>query len=189
MFPVTILIGCGLLFWNIIRNKFPYEYMSDIHAGTSFILSIITVINILPDMILFAWSISYFMVDLIEVAVNLDIPYIIHHICSIAIPIFGVLDPVLTLGTNSGAYIMIIEYSTVLLNHWLRNRNSAGAYFELIIVYFFNRLIYLSYLLYFSFISRPSNTFGKIALIFLRILHLLMFVWFYKMLRKFKRYF
>lgn len=188
MYPVLLLIGFGLLFWTIAIHSISYEYISDIHAGISFALSVITVLRLIPDYILFSWSITYFMVDLIELIIQWDVMYIIHHTLSIAVPVAGLFDPALTLGTNAGAYIMLIEYSTVVLNHWQRNRNDKKRYFELLAVYFVNRIIYLTYLLYFSYISRPKNKYGYFAVNCLRILHILMCVWFYKLLKKLPRY-
>ncbi|AHA54591.1 putative membrane protein, partial [Emiliania huxleyi virus 145] len=176
MYPLIVFLGFGLLFWTIAIHLVPYEYISDIHAGISFVLSVITVLRLIPDYILFSWSMTYFMVDLIELIIQWDVTYIIHHTLSIIVPIAGLFDPVLTLGTNAGAYIMLIEYSTVILNHWQRNRNNKNTYFELLIVYFVNRIVYLTYLLYFSFISRPKNKYGYFAVSCLRILHVLMFV-------------
>ena len=188
MYPLILSIGFGLLFWTLLIHMIPYEWISDIHASVAFALSVITLLQILPDYVLFAWSITYFLVDLIEVIIQWDVTYIIHHTMSIIVPVAGLFDPVLTLGTNTGAYIMLIEYSTVILNHWQRNRNDKYIYIELLTVYFVNRIVYLSYLLYFSFISRPRNKYGYFAVSCLRILHILMCVWFYKLLKKSPRY-
>ncbi|AET42619.1 hypothetical protein EXVG_00270 [Emiliania huxleyi virus 202] len=188
MYPLILSIGFGLLFWTLTIHTIPYEWISDIHASISFGLSVVTILKVLPDCVLFTWSITYFLVDIIELVIQWDVMYMIHHIMSIIIPIAGLFDTTLTLGTNAGAYIMLIEYSTVLLNHWQRNRGDKKTYFELLAVYFINRIVYLTYLLYFSFISRPKNKYGYFAVSCLRILHILMCVWFYKLLKKLPRY-
>ena len=183
----TVLLICGgVLFWNFTLYNF-YEAMSDIHAATTVALALLTITTPFPDQYIFALSTSYFMVDLVEVVVHWNTIYVIHHVLAILVPVCGVLDPAITIGSDAGAYIILIELSTLFLNNWTRNRSSKKAYFSLLGVYFLNRIMYLSYLLYFSFISKPSNIFGKLTLYSLRLLHVLMCLWFYKLCLKYKR--
>ena len=184
---IIVLICLGIIFWNYVTHNH-YKFMSDTHAAISVTLALLTVANILPDHYVFAFSTSYFMVDLVEVISTYDLPYFIHHVLSIIVPICGVLDPVTTIGTNAGAHIILIEFSSLFLNNWKRNRKSKNAYLSLLVVYFFNRVAYLTYLLHFSFISKPSNVFGYLTLYSLRALHLLMCVWYYKLCLKYKKF-
>jgi len=166
-----------------------YKIVSDVHAFGAFALAIACLVAGLEDKWLFFWSTTYFMIDMVEIIVQMRYTFIIHHGLAILIPVFAMNDPVLTLGTNAGPRIMLIELSTIFLNYWQRDRYNFPKYVLLVIAYFFNRIVYLGHFAYFSYLNNVTTPYGHITLYIIRLLHFLMCMWFWKLLLKCSRVF
>ena len=175
--------------WTIFMTENLYGYVSDIHAFGAFALSIASLMAGLGDKWIFIWSTTYFMIDMVELIVQMKYMFIIHHSLAILIPVFAINDPVLTFGTNAGPKIMLIEFSTLFLNYWQRDRYNFPKYAMLIIAYFFNRILYLGHFAYFSSLNDVTTFYGLIALYIIRCLHFLMCGWFWTLLLKCPRVF
>ncbi len=184
-----LYISTGLVFWTIFMTENLYNFVSDIHALGASVLAIASLFAGLEDKWLFMWSTTYFMVDMVELVVQMRYTFIIHHSLAILIPVFAINDPVLTLGTNSGPKIMLIELSTLFLNYWQRDRRNFPKYLLLVIAYFCNRILYLGHFAYFSYLNDVTTFYGLVTLYIIRVLHFLMCIWFWKLLLKCPRVF
>ena len=175
-------------FWLFVITTFKKRIVCDLHAVPCVILSILSIYDIIPDEITWAWSLGYFVVDGVDVFDRGETIMAVHHGLTTLLCIGSILEPQMTFGTHTTPYFLLVEISGITLSYWEYNRESLLRYMILIVSYFFNRVVWVAYLMYFSFISRPDTTLGYVVVLLARLMHILMCVWYTTLLKKVKNY-
>lgn len=179
-------LSVSLVFWLLTTPAVNKRIVCDLHAVPCVVLSLLSIFDIVPDEITWAWSLGYFIIDGIDQYDRGDMTMTVHHALTTILCIGSIFEPQMTFGTHTTPYFLMVELSGLTLSYWDYNRKSLSRYIILIVSYFFNRVVYVAYLIYFSSISRPDTTHGYIVVLLARVMHILMTAWYMKMLFKIK---
>ena len=178
----------SMVFWLLTITSVNKRIVCDLHAVPCIVLSLLSIYDFIPDEITWAWSLGYFIIDGIDAYDRGEITMTVHHAITTILCIGSIFEPQMTFGTHTTPYFLMVELSGVTLSYWNYNTKSLSRYILLIVSYFFNRVVYVGYIVYFSVMSHPDTTHGYIIVLLARLMHILMTMWYITLLKKVKNY-
>lgn len=167
------------LLWPLLFLSVERLFVSEIHSVGSAILSTLAMVDLIDDEMVVAFSFVFFTYDIFLYIMDRDRIMVTHHGITLVMFVTTMKADGLGFGTHAIPAFLVMEYSGYLVSWYTRDR-SAFRYVVLWIGYFLNRVVYLTYLCYFSPIGEIAwqSMWGKIAFSASRLLHALMLAWF-----------
>ena len=181
------------------RNKRVREGASDFHAFGSLVLSTLSLCSVVPELYVQLFTIPYMAIDGCLELADRKWFYVVHHFGTL-VGMAHVASSTYLMNARANSIVLVIELSTLALNHWNRKRASAVRFWVLVVLFFLNRVLYLGYAAYsssspflaatataadLSDLDRASSTW---ALWCLRLLHAILCVAFVKIIQKAPKY-
>lgn len=187
--PTLRIAALMLSLWALLFRFGPYAYLSDLHVLACAALAAASILDAVPENWLVFFSVSYFLFDGLSCARRGLWPFVVHHVLTLVIIGLGLFSVAVPEGRMT-SWTLLIEISTLFLNHFTRRKSSSARYFALLVAYFLNRPVYMTWLLYFGWtrdnMMHTWMDYGNICL--LRGLHVLITLWWVILARDAPRY-
>ncbi|KAL7437192.1 hypothetical protein ACHAXH_003088 [Discostella pseudostelligera] len=121
-------------------------FISNLHSVPLCILALLSLKHVIPESIPLCWSISFFIVDLLDAVVRGEIMWIVHAIISLALNVLT--------GRNAKHRVLrsvskgfFAEASTPFLNHWKKSK-SYLSFIMFFIAFTLCRVVWVPYFVY-----------------------------------------
>ncbi|KAL7525211.1 hypothetical protein ACHAWF_001257 [Thalassiosira exigua] len=121
-------------------------FISNLHSVPLCVLAFLSLQHIIPESIPLCWSISFFLVDLLDTVVRRDAMFFVHAVVSLALNICtGSTARHRMLRSVSKGFFT--ESSTPFLNYWKKSK-SYSSFLVFFLVFTLCRMIWIPYFLY-----------------------------------------
>jgi len=180
-----------ILYLRSVRND-PEGYLNsklipNLHSYAVCALALLTLLGFFPESYVCGFSISYFLVDLIDCTARRDVPFFIHAVVSIGLIVFTQTSPVHKelMSVSKG---FLCELSTPSLHRW-RTTKAKSDFVIFLGIFTCCRMIWVPFFLSGTWGRiKDSATWDKVAFYLGWIFYVLQLVWYAKMVNMLMNY-
>jgi len=155
------------------------------------ILAMACIASVIDEEKVVIFTVPYFVIDSVYSFMRRKRRiFVLHHAVTLGM-IWLARRSIVVVEGKVISHILLVEVSTVVLYIWRWDRESSLKYWTMLVLYFFNRVVWLGWYVYApnSYLARLTETADIIGLWIARLLHLMCCVWWWQLSRKASKYY